>query len=133
MDYRKQQVKPSKKHTFGMFVEDKWYLLEAKDGIYNAKDPIDSLDVAILQNNVLTPILGIEDVRTSDRIDFIGGIRGIKELEKRVHSDMKIAFSMYPTEVHDIMNVADIGEVMPPKSTWFEPKLRSGLFIHKLS
>ena len=129
----KDQVKPSKKHTFGMFVEDKWYLLEAKDGIYNAKDPIDSLDVAILQNNVLTPILGIEDVRTSDRIDFIGGIRGIKELEKRVHSDMKIAFSMYPTEVHDIMNVADIGEVMPPKSTWFEPKLRSGLFIHKLS
>ena len=87
----KDQVKPSKKHTFGMFVEDKWYLLEAKDGIYNAKDPIDSLDVAILQNNVLTPILGIEDVRTSDRIDFIGGIRGIKELEKRVHSDMKIA------------------------------------------
>ena len=129
----KEQVKPSKKHTFGMFVEDKWYLLEAKDGIYNAEDPIDSLDVAILQNNVLTPILGIEDVRTSDRIDFIGGIRGIKELEKRVHSDMKIAFSMYPTEVHDIMNVADIGEVMPPKSTWFEPKLRSGLFIHKLS
>ena len=129
----KDQVKPSKKHTFGMFVEDKWYLLEAKDGIYNAKDPIDSLDVAILQNNVLTPILGIEDVRTSDRIDFIGGIRGIGELEKRVHSDMKIAFSMYPTEVHDIMNVADIGEVMPPKSTWFEPKLRSGLFIHKLS
>ncbi|MCI6191325.1 MAG: DUF1015 family protein [Clostridium sp.] len=129
----KEQVKPSKKHTFGMFVEDKWYLLEAKDGIYNAEDPIDSLDVAILQNNVLTPILGIEDVRTSDRIDFIGGIRGIGELEKRVHSDMKIAFSMYPTEVHDIMNVADIGEVMPPKSTWFEPKLRSGLFIHKLS
>ena len=129
----KEQVKPSKKHTFGMFVEDKWYLLEAKDGIYNAEDPIDSLDVAILQNNVLTPILGIEDVRTSDRIDFIGGIRGIGELEKRVQSDMKIAFSMYPTEVHDIMNVADIGEVMPPKSTWFEPKLRSGLFIHKLS
>ena len=129
----KEQVKPSKKHTFGMFVEDKWYLLEAKDGIYNAEDPIDSLDVAILQNNVLTPILGIEDVRTSDRIDFIGGIRGIGELEKRVNSDMKIAFSMYPTEVHDIMNVADIGEVMPPKSTWFEPKLRSGLFIHKLS
>ena len=128
-----EPVKPAKKHTFGMYVEQNWYLLEAKDGIYNAQDPIDSLDVAILQNNVLTPILGIEDVRTSDRIDFIGGIRGIKELERRANSDMKIAFSMYPTEVIDIMNVADIGEVMPPKSTWFEPKLRSGLFVHKLS
>lgn len=127
------QVKPSKKHTFGMFIDEEWYLLEAKEGIYNKEDPIDSLDVAILQNNVLTPILGIEDVRTSDRIDFIGGIRGINELERRVRKDMKIAFSMYPTEVSDIMNVADIGEVMPPKSTWFEPKLRSGLFVHKLS
>lgn len=128
-----EAVKPSKKHTFGMFVEEKWYLLEAKDGIYNPEDPIDSLDVAILQKSVLTPILGIEDVRTSDRIDFIGGIRGLKELERRVSKDMKIAFSMYPTEVSDIMSVADIGEVMPPKSTWFEPKLRSGLFVHKLS
>lgn len=127
-----EPFKPYKKHTFGMYVENKWYVLEAKDGIYNAEDPIDSLDVAILQNNVLTPILGIEDVRTSDRIDFIGGIRGLKELERRADSDMKIAFSMYPTEVSDIMDVADIGEVMPPKSTWFEPKLRSGLFIHKL-
>ena len=127
-----EPVKPAKKHTFGMYVENKWYLLEAKDGIYDAEDPIDSLDVAILQNNVLTPILGIEDVRTSDRIDFIGGIRGLKELERRANKDMKIAFSMYPTEVSDIMSVADIGEVMPPKSTWFEPKLRSGLFVHKL-
>ena len=126
-------VKPYKKHTFGMDIENEWYMLEAKPGTFDEDDPIDQLDVAILQNNVLTPILGIEDVRTSDRIDFIGGIRGIKELEKRVNSDMKIAFSMYPTEVHDIMDVADIGEVMPPKSTWFEPKLRSGLFIHKLS
>ena len=116
-----------------MFIEDEWYLLEAKDGIYDVNDPIDSLDVAILQKNILTPILGIEDVRTSDRIDFIGGIRGIDELERRVHKDMKVAFSMYATEVSDIMKVADIGEVMPPKSTWFEPKLRSGLFIHKLS
>lgn len=125
-------VKPAKKHTFGMDVENDWYLLEAKEGTFDESDPISQLDVAILQNNVLTPILGIEDVRTSDRIDFIGGIRGIKELEKRVNKDMKIAFSMYPTEVHDIMDVADIGEVMPPKSTWFEPKLRSGLFVHKL-
>ena len=127
-----ESIKPSEKHTFGMYVENKWYLLKAKDGIYDPKDPIDSLDVAILQNNVLTPILGIEDVRTSDRIDFIGGIRGIKELERRANKDMKIAFSMYPTEVGDIMDVADIGEVMLPKSTWFEPKLRSGLFIHEL-
>ena len=129
----KEAVKPAKKHTFGMYVEKKWYLLEAKDGIYNEKDPIEALDVAILQNNVLTPILGIEDVRTSERIDFIGGIRGLKELERRANKDMEIAFSMYPTEVSDIMSVADIGEVMPPKSTWFEPKLRSGLFVHKLS
>lgn len=129
---RDEQVKPSNKHTFGMYLEDKWYLLEAKEGSYNAEDPIESLDVAILQNNVLTPILGIEDVRTSDRIDFIGGIRGIKELERRVHKDMKVAFSMYATEVSDIMSVADTNQVMPPKSTWFEPKLRSGLFVHKL-
>ena len=127
-----EAVKPYRKHTFGMYVEDKWYTLETKDGIYNPGDPIKSLDVSILEENVLRPILGIEDVRTSDRIDFIGGIRGIGELERRVHTDMKIAFSMYPTEVSDIMKVADIGEVMPPKSTWFEPKLRSGLFIHKL-
>lgn len=128
-----EPFKPYKKHTFGMYVENKWYVLEAEEGIYNAEDPIDSLDVAILQNNILTPILGIEDIRTSDRIDFIGGIRGLKELERRVdNNEMKIAFSMYPTEVSDIMDVADIGEVMPPKSTWFEPKLRSGLFVHKL-
>lgn len=128
-----QAVKPENKHTFGMYLDNKWYLLEAKNGIFNENDPIDNLDVSILQNNILTPILGIDDVRTSDRIDFIGGIRGIGELERRVHKDMKVAFSMYPTEVTDIMKVADIGEVMPPKSTWFEPKLRSGLFIHKLT
>jgi len=126
------QIKPSSKHTFGMFIEDKWYLLEAKKGSFNEEDPIKSLDVAILQDNILTPILGIEDVRTSDRIDFIGGIRGLSELERRVHKDMKVAFSMYPTEVVDIMKVADTNQVMPPKSTWFEPKLRSGLFVHKL-
>ena len=128
-----KQVKPSEKHTFGMYIENKWYLLRAKEGIFNPKDPIESLDVAILQDNILTPILEIDDVRTSDRIDFIGGIRGIGELERRVKKDMKIAFSMFPTEISDIMKVADIGEVMPPKSTWFEPKLRSGLFVHKLS
>ena len=117
------QIKPSSKHTFGMFIEDKWYLLEAKKGSFNEYDPIKSLDVAILQDNIL---------RISDRIDFIGGIRGLSELERRVHKDMKVSFSMYPTEVVDIMKVADTNQVMPPKSTWFEPKLRSGLFVHKL-
>ena len=104
------QIKPSSKHTFGMFIEDKWYLLEAKKGSFNEYDPIKSLDVAILQD----------------------GIRGLSELERRVHKDMKVSFSMYPTEVVDIMKVADTNQVMPPKSTWFEPKLRSGLFVHKL-
>jgi len=125
-------VKPYRKHTFGMYMEEKWYMLEAKEGIFDPEDAIDNLDVSILEENILRPILGIEDVRTSERIDFIGGIRGIKELERRANTDMKIAFSMYPTEVEDIIKVADIGEVMPPKSTWFEPKLRSGLFVHKL-
>lgn len=126
-------VKPDKKHTFGMYVENEWYMLESKMGTFNENDPIEKLDVTILQNNILTLILAIDDIRTYDRIDFIGGIRGVNELEKRVNSDMKIAFSMCSTEVNDIIDIADIGKVMPPKSTWFEPKLRSGLFIHKLS
>lgn len=124
--------KPTEKHTFGMCVEGEWYKIKAKEGSFNKEHPIQRLDVWILQENLLKPILGIEDVRTSKRIDFIGGIRGIKELNKRINKDMKIAFSMYPTEISDIMAVSDMGEVMPPKSTWFEPKLRSGLFIHKL-
>ncbi|MEG0238457.1 MAG: DUF1015 family protein [Clostridium sp.] len=124
--------KPSDKHTFGMYLSNKWYILKAKEGSFNENHPIDRLDVSILQENLLKKILKIDDVRTSDRIDFIGGIRGIKELELRCNKDMKVAFSMYPTEIQDVMDVADIGEVMPPKSTWFEPKLRSGLFIHKL-
>ena len=88
---------------------------------------------SILQNNILRPLLGIEDPRTDKRIDFVGGIRGLKELEKRVDDGMQVAFSMYPTTIQDLMDIADAGKVMPPKSTWFEPKLRSGLFIHKLS
>ncbi|MEG2740078.1 DUF1015 domain-containing protein [Clostridium sp.] len=124
--------KPSDKHTFGMYLSNKWYILKAKEGSFNENHPIDRLDVSILQENLLKKILKIDDVRTSDRIDFIGGIRGIKELELRCNKDMKVAFSMYPTEIQDVMDVADIGEVMPPKSTWFEPKLRSGLFIHRL-
>lgn len=124
--------KPIKKHTFGMYLEKEWFVLEAKNDSFDENNLIESLDVSILQKNVLEKILDIKDIRTSDRIDFIGGIRGIKELERRVNKDMKVAFSMYPTDIHEVMDISDINEVMPPKSTWFEPKLRSGLFIHKL-
>ena len=113
-------------------MENCWYKLTAKKGIFDETDPVDRLDVSILQNNIISPILGITDPRTDKRIDFVGGIRGLKELERRVASDMKIAFSMYPTTLNDLMSIADAGKVMPPKSTWFEPKLLSGLFIHKL-
>ncbi|SCZ81191.1 DUF1015 domain-containing protein [Acidaminobacter hydrogenoformans] len=122
--------KPMAKHTFGMLLDGKWYVLKAKDGIYDEKDPVDRLDVSILQKNLLEPLLGIQDPRTDKRIDFVGGIRGLEELERRCATDMKIAFSMYPTTMDDLLDIADAGEVMPPKSTWFEPKLRSGLFVH---
>ncbi|WP_299996214.1 DUF1015 family protein [uncultured Clostridium sp.] len=125
-------VKPTKKHTFGMYMNNTWYELEAKEGTFNEEDPMDRLDVSILQNNLLSPILGIYDPTKSDRIKFIGGIRGIKELEKRADNDMKVSFSMFATTTDDIMSIADSGMIMPPKSTWFEPKPRSGLFIHKL-
>lgn len=126
------QFKPLRKHTFGMYLDGKWYELEAKEGTFNPDNPVERLDVSILQNNLLSPVLGIGDPRTDKRIDFIGGIRGLKELERRVNCGMKLAFSMYPTTIDDLMAIADAGLVMPPKSTWFEPKLRSGLFIHKL-
>lgn len=126
------QFKPKDKHSFGMYLDESWYELSAKDGTFNPEDPVERLDVSILQNNLLDPILGIEDPKTNDRIDFVGGIRGLAELERRVSEDMKVAFSLYPTGIDDLMDIADAGEVMPPKSTWFEPKLRSGLFIHKL-
>lgn len=126
------QYRPEEKHSFGMYLEGKWYKLKAKEGTYDPKNPVGRLDVSIMQNNLLNPILGIQDPRTDKRIDFIGGIRGLKELERRVNEDMKVAFSMYPTSIEDLMAIADAGEVMPPKSTWFEPKLRSGLFIHEL-
>ncbi len=124
--------KPIKKHTFGMYLEKEWFILEAKKNSFDENNLVESLDVSILQKNILEKILNIKDIRTSDRIDFIGGIRGIKELERRANKDMKVAFSMYPTDIHEVMDISDINEVMPPKSTWFEPKLRSGLFIHKL-
>ena len=126
-----EQVKPKEKHTFGMYLEKQWYLLEARNGIFNPDDPVDQLDVSILQNNLLKPILGIDDPRKSKRIKFVGGIRGLKELERRADTDMKVSFSMYATTTDDIMDIADSGRIMPPKSTWFEPKPRSGLFIHK--
>lgn len=127
-----EPVKPPQKGSFGLYVEGKWYLLTVKDGVYDIADPVKSLDVAILQDNVLIPILGIGDIRTDSRIDFVGGIRGLKELERRANDDMALAFSMYPTSIEELMNIADADLLMPPKSTWFEPKLRSGLFIHKL-
>lgn len=127
-------LKPEKKHTYGMYLDGKWYLLEAKAGTFNAADPVEQLDVSILQNNLLQPILGIGDPRTDKRIDFVGGIRGLNALSDRVDDgSMAVAFSMYPTTMDDLMDIADAGAIMPPKSTWFEPKLRSGLFIHKLS
>lgn len=128
-----KRYKPSKPHTFGMFLDKKWYVIKAKDGTYDANDPVASLDVSILQSNLIAPVLGIEDPRTDKRIDFVGGIRGLGELERRATSDMCLAFSMYPTSLGELMAIADAGKVMPPKSTWFEPKLLSGLFIHKLS
>ena len=127
-------LKPEKKHTYGMYLDGAWWLLEAKEGTYDPADPVAQLDVSILQNNLLRPVLGIGDPRTDKRIDFVGGIRGLDALAQRVDSgEMAVAFSMYPTTMDDLMDIADAGAVMPPKSTWFEPKLRSGLFIHKLS
>ncbi|MEI6079969.1 MAG: DUF1015 family protein, partial [bacterium] len=127
-------AKPTSPTTFGMYMDKKWYTLKAKKGSFPEKDPINSLDVAILQNNLLQPILGIGDPRTDKRIDFVGGIRGTKELEKRVdNGEFKVAFSMFPTTVEQLMNVADAGMIMPPKSTWFEPKLKDGLLVHELS
>lgn len=123
---------PVEKGTFGMYLNQKWYRLTIKEA-YRSKDPVKGLDVSILQDQLLAPVLGIEDPRTDKRIDFIGGIRGLKELEKRCREDMAVAFSMVPTSIEELFSVADAGLLMPPKSTWFEPKLRSGLFIHPLS
>lgn len=123
--------RPEQKGCFGMFLEDKWYKLTAKECIQSA-DEVDGLDVSVLQNALLHPILGIADPKTDKRIDFVGGIRGLEELERRVHGDMKVAFSMYPTSIGELFAVADANRLMPPKSTWFEPKLRSGLFLHDI-
>jgi uncharacterized protein (DUF1015 family) len=121
---------PNRHHNFGMYLEGNWYQLEAKKDSF-PNDPIGILDVSILQNNILSPLLGIQDPRTDNRIDFVGGIRGLQELEKRVDSgQMKLAFSLYPVSMEQLFDIADSGQIMPPKSTWFEPKLRDGLFTH---
>jgi uncharacterized protein (DUF1015 family) len=126
--------RPKKLHNFSMYLEGKWYSLTAKDGTYDDNDPIGILDVTILTNQILVPILDIQDLRRSKRIDFVGGIRGLGELRKRVNNgEMKVAFALYPVSMKQLINIADSGNIMPPKSTWFEPKLRSGLVIHLLS
>lgn len=129
----KDIYKPDRLHNFGMYLDGEWYSLTAKQGTYNDNDPIGVLDVTILSQKVLDEILDIKDLRTSNRIDFVGGIRGLEELEKRVDSgEMKVAFALYPVSMKQLINIADTGNIMPPKTTWFEPKLRSGLVVHLL-
>lgn len=125
--------KPDKLHNFGMYLDKKWYSLMAKPGAYNDIDPIGVLDVTILSEKILSPILNIKDLRTDKRIDFVGGLRGLGELEQRVNSgEWKIAFALYPVSMKQLIDIADSGKIMPPKTTWFEPKLRSGLVLHSL-
>jgi uncharacterized protein (DUF1015 family) len=129
----KEQHKPSKLHEFGMYLDGEWYALEAFKDTYDNSDPIGVLDVTILSNQILSPLLNIVDLRTDKRIDFVGGIRGLGELEKRVDSgEMKVAFALYPVSMQQLIDIADSGSIMPPKTTWFEPKLRSGLVVHSL-
>lgn len=125
--------RPGRLHNFGMYLGGKWYSLTAREGTYNDDDPIGCLDVTVLSNQVLAPLLDITDLRKSDRIDFVGGIRGLQELVRRVDSgEMAVAFALYPVTMKQLMDIADNGMIMPPKTTWFEPKLRSGLVIHEL-
>jgi uncharacterized protein (DUF1015 family) len=125
--------KPAAKHAFAMFLEKQWYRLTAKAGTFNENEPVARLDVSILMDNLLAPLLGVGDPRKDKRIDFVGGIRGLGELQRRVDSgEMKVAFALSPTSIDDLMTIADAGQIMPPKSTWFEPKLRDGLVVHML-
>jgi len=125
--------KPAQLHEFSMYLDNKWYKLNAKEGTYDDKDPIGVLDVTILSNHVLDNLLDVKDLRTTTRVEFVGGIRGLGELKKRVDSgDMKVAFALYAVSMQQLIDIADTGNIMPPKTTWFEPKLRSGLLIHKL-
>ncbi len=123
--------RPQGKGEIGMYLQDMWYRLKIREERYIG-DPLEDLDVTVLQKDILGPLLGIQDPKIDDRIDFVGGIRGLEELVKRVHTDAAVAFAMYPTDIHELFAVSDAGELMPPKSTWFEPKLRSGLLIHKI-
>lgn len=130
----KDMYKPKKLHEFSLYLDNEWYKLEAKQGTYNDADPIGVLDVDISSRLILDELLGIKDLRSDKRIDFVGGLRGLEELKRRVDSgEMKMALALYPVAMSQIMNIADSGKIMPPKATWFEPKLRSGLIIHKLS
>ena len=129
----KQAFKPSRLHEFGMYLEGEWYSLTARHGMYDDNDAIGVLDVTILSEKVLKPLLNIHDLRTDKRIDFVGGMRGLKELERRVNNgEMKVAFALYPVSMKQLIDIADSGKIMPPKTTWFEPKLRSGLVVHHL-
>lgn len=129
---KNKQYKPEQKGTVGMFLDGDWYKIKFDDKSINDPDEVKSLDISILQDNILDDILGIKDPRRDKRIDFVGGIRGIDELEKRVNEDMEVAFAMYPTKLTELMAVADANKIMPAKSTWFEPKVRCGLFLHEL-
>lgn len=131
VDVKKGNYGPKEKYEMDMYLDGRWYRLAAREEM-RIDDAVEGLDVSILQNNVLGPILGIEDPRTDERIDFIGGIKGLKEIEKRCNEDMRLAFVLYPTSIRELIRVTDEGRLMPPKSTWFEPKLQSGLFVHKL-
>jgi uncharacterized protein (DUF1015 family) len=128
-----EPFKPKRMHTFSMYLDGKWYELVAKDGTYDDEDPIGVLDVTVLSKSILEPILDIKDLRTSTRIDFVGGIRGVEELQKRVdRGEMQVAFALYPVSLKQLLDIADTGNIMPPKTTWFEPKLRGGLVVHSL-
>jgi uncharacterized protein (DUF1015 family) len=128
------RVRPSRKGEFGMYTKGQWYVLSARPPLLAIADPVERLDVSILQKHLLDPILGIDDPRTSKRIDFVGGIRGLEELERRVNSgEMAVAFALHPTSIDELLAIADAGKIMPPKSTWFEPKLRDGMVVHMVS
>jgi uncharacterized protein (DUF1015 family) len=128
------QVRPATKGEVGMYMKGKWYRLQIRAELLKNPDPVERLDVSILQKHILNPILGIDDPRTNKRVDFVGGIRGLKELERRVDSgEMAVAFALYPTSIDELLAIADAGKIMPPKSTWFEPKLRDGVVVHFLS
>lgn len=127
----KEPYRPQKKGEIGMYYRDVWYRLTIKEACYTG-DPVEDLDVAVLQKELFEPVFGIADPKVDERIDFVGGIRGLAELERRVHTDAMVAFAMFPTDIHELFAVSDAGKLMPPKSTWFEPKLRSGLLIHRI-